>query len=286
MDNLFSQPYLAEDAELVVAAQQGNRTALEELMGRHHPWIFNLALRMTGSPQDAEDVTQEILIKMLTRLATFQGKSSFRTWLYRIVTNHVINMKRHAWEDVFTSFESYSDILDSVPFQDPPEAETMPVDVEVLIEETKLSCLMGMLLCLDRTQRLVFILGAVFRVSSEIGAEIMEISPENFRQLLLRARKQLGNFINEKCGLLNPANPCRCARKTRGAIAAGFVDPQQLQFQPQYVQKIKAVALESSAYVEETLDLQIQDLFRGQPFLASPDDRQRLKQMLEGWFPV
>jgi RNA polymerase sigma factor (sigma-70 family) len=49
---------------------------------------------MLHHPQDAEDATQEILIKVLTRLSSFEGRSSFRTWLYRIVVNHVLNMKR------------------------------------------------------------------------------------------------------------------------------------------------------------------------------------------------
>ena len=53
-------------------------------MGRHQPWIYNIAARMLYHPQDAEDATQEILVKALTALASFEGRSSFRTWLYRI----------------------------------------------------------------------------------------------------------------------------------------------------------------------------------------------------------
>ena len=49
---------------------------------------------MVYHPYDAEDATQEVLIKLLTKLSTFEGRSSFRTWLYRIVVNHVLNMKR------------------------------------------------------------------------------------------------------------------------------------------------------------------------------------------------
>jgi RNA polymerase sigma factor (sigma-70 family) len=53
---------------------------------------------MLHHPQDAEDATQEILIKVLTRLSPFEGRSSFRTWLYRIVVNHMLNMKRERVE--------------------------------------------------------------------------------------------------------------------------------------------------------------------------------------------
>ena len=84
MINIFRRNYLSDtkDSELVTSAQQGNRAALESLILRHQGWIYNIALRMVGSPHDAEDVTQEILIKMLTKLSSFQGKSDFRTWLY------------------------------------------------------------------------------------------------------------------------------------------------------------------------------------------------------------
>src|SRR6266404_7375555 len=83
-----------EDQDLVMRARSGDRQALEELIQRHQGWIYNIAVRMLYHPQDAEDASQEILIKVLTRLSSFEGRSSFRTWLYRIVVNHVLNMKR------------------------------------------------------------------------------------------------------------------------------------------------------------------------------------------------
>src|SRR5215467_5011664 len=82
------------DGELVDKAQNGDRSALEQLVLRHQAWIYNIALRMVFRPQDAEEVTQEVLVKVITKLSTFKGESRFRTWLYRIAANHVLNMKR------------------------------------------------------------------------------------------------------------------------------------------------------------------------------------------------
>lgn len=65
------------DRALVTRAQAGDRRALEELAARHQAWIYNIAIRMLGHPQDAEDATQEILIKALTRLSSFEGRSRF-----------------------------------------------------------------------------------------------------------------------------------------------------------------------------------------------------------------
>src|SRR5947209_14841121 len=86
------------DAELVEQAKSGSRAALEKLILRHQAWIYNIAVRMVFEPHDAEEVTQEVLVKVVTQLSTFQGKSTFRTWLYRIAANHVLNMKHRGGE--------------------------------------------------------------------------------------------------------------------------------------------------------------------------------------------
>src|SRR6266404_1759815 len=104
-----------EDQSLVLRARSGDHQALEELVQRHQTWIYNIAIRMLHHPQDAEDATQEILIKVLTRLSSFEGRSSFRTWLYRIVVNHVLNMRRGRVEVQHESidFASYGAALDA-----------------------------------------------------------------------------------------------------------------------------------------------------------------------------
>jgi DNA-directed RNA polymerase specialized sigma24 family protein len=127
----------AADIELLAAIRGGSRQALEELVTRHQGWIYNIALRMVYHAQDAEDVTQEVLIKVVTRLSTW----------------------------------------------------------------------------------------AIFGVSDAVGAELMEISRDNFRQKLSRARRDLHNFMNDQCGLINTANPCRCAKKTQAFMKAGYIVP-------------------------------------------------------------
>lgn len=270
----------AEDKDLVAEAQTGDKAALEALVKKHQAWIYNIAWRMVGSPHDAEDVTQEILIKMITKLSTFQGKSGFRTWLYRIAANHVINMKRRRTEYFFTSFERHDEVRKALD-GDIPDPQSVPVDVGLLIEETKIGCMSGMLLCLDRTQRLVFTLGGVLGVDSELGAEIMEISPANFRQQLSRARKQLSNYMNEKCGLMNKENPCACARKTRALIEAGYIDPHNLQFYKHHVEKVRTLVAAHANEIVDVLDLRAQELFQDHPFLEPPDYVRIIEGLLQ-----
>ncbi len=74
----------ASDDALAAAAIAGDRAALEALLGRHRGWIHKLALRMLWDVRGAEDATQEILVKVATRLASFRGESAVRTWVWRV----------------------------------------------------------------------------------------------------------------------------------------------------------------------------------------------------------
>src|SRR5438874_8284344 len=142
----------ADDLALVRRIQSGDRDALEALVVRHQDWVFNIVLRMVYHPHDAEDVTQEVLIKLLTKLSTFEGRSRFRTWLYRIVVNHVLNMKRRRVEEANWSFAKYGDGLNSAPDEELPDPKSVPADLRMLVDEARVGCTSGMLLCLDRQQ--------------------------------------------------------------------------------------------------------------------------------------
>jgi RNA polymerase sigma factor (sigma-70 family) len=270
-----------DDRALVARAQAGEGQALEEIVRRHQAWIYNIAIRMLYHPQDAEDATQEILIKALTRLSSFEGRSRFRTWLYRIVVNHVLNTKRGRLEPATTSFECYGHGLDTTPDLDPPDQRSVAADVRLLVDEARIGCTSGMLLCLDREQRLTYILGEILDVTDALGAELLEISADNFRQRLARARRDLHHFMNDKCGLVNRANPCRCAKKTRGFIQAGYVDPENLLFARARVLQVREVVPTASAAIT-TLDGQCAEIYREHPFHESPDLVDALRRLLDG----
>lgn len=268
------------DRLLVTRASEGQQDALEALVRRHQPWIYNIAIRMLYHPQDAEDATQEILVKALTRLSSFEGRSRFRTWLYRIVVNHVLNMKRGRREPEVLTFSCYGHGLDTTPDLDPPDQATAAPDVLLLVDEARIGCTSGMLLCLDREQRLIYVLGEIFGVTDAVGAELLETSRENFRQRLARARRELHNFMTDKCGLVDPANPCRCAKKTRGFIQAGYVDPDNLLFARRRLQEVREVA-RTTADTLVTLDARCGEIFRQHPFYDPPDLAQALRKLVE-----
>lgn len=269
------------DETLIASALRGNREDLETLIARHQDWIYNIALRMVWNPQDAEDITQETLIKIITKLSTFKGKSRFRTWAYRIVANHVINMKKRGLEKYIITFRDYWNDIEKTPDQDLPDPNTIPVDLPLIVEETKIQCMMGMLLCLDRQQRLTFILGEIFGVTDAIGSEILEIRRAAFRQRLSRARRQVYNFMNEKCGLVKRENPCHCERKTKALMDDGSIDPGNLTFNSNFYHRVRTVSRDRQRQLEKFVDNRCRALFRDHPFKQSPDLVKPLRRMLQ-----
>jgi RNA polymerase sigma factor (sigma-70 family) len=270
-----------EDDELVRLAKNGDREALERLILRHQAWIYNIAVRMVFQPQDAEEVTQEVLIKAATRLSTFQGQSKFRTWLYRIASNHVLNMRRRGGEAAGDhTFPTYAAAINNTPDSELPDPKSVPVDVPMLVEETKLACTAGMLLCLDRKQRLIFTLGEILGVSDTVGSDILEMTADNFRQCLARARRDLYQFMNNQCGLVNASNPCRCPKKTKGFIDGGHVDPNRLLFAAGHLQRINEAAVETVREIDDLAEKSYAAIYREHPFLEPSDQAGWLRGIL------
>lgn len=269
-----------EDQALVRLVQSGSKEALELLLSRHQRWIYNIALRMVCLPQDAEDATQEILIKVLTKLSTFRGESEFRTWLYRLAINHLLNMRRGRAEAKEWTFDDYGRELDHTPDAEVAAPDSERPDAQLLLQEAKIGCTSGMLLCLDREQRLVYVLGEIFGVTDRVGAELLDISRESFRQKLTRARRELCNFMQGKCGLVKESNTCRCARKTQGFIKLGYVDPQNLLFARERVIQVREVAGKRSEQLDALFDAYA-EVHRSHPFQESPDVARSLRTLIE-----
>lgn len=272
----------SRDEELLTQVQAGDRENLETLLVRHLPWIFNLSLRILHRRADAEDATQEILLKVIQALPGFRGDAKFSTWLYRIAVNHLLNVKKSKWAsaDAICSFTVASAGLRQVPDLDPPDPRTVPVPVEILVEETKNNCIIGTLLCLDGRQRLVFILGEIFQVSDQVGAEIAEVTPANFRQLLSRARRDLYEYLRDNCSLVNPENDCKCLRKTRAFIQSGFVNPDKLEFTQAHVRKVREVAAQRTLEIFEAYMEAGASVYRNHPFYEPSEQTEILRRVL------
>jgi RNA polymerase sigma factor (sigma-70 family) len=280
--NPLSVAYAADasDAACVRAAVRGERPALEELVRRHQGFVFSLAQRMLYSPEDAADATQEILVQIVTSLASFRGEASFRTWAYRIAVRHLLARKKGRVENVVHSFGCFAQTLDDTPDLDPPDQGTLPVDVRLVIEEAKVGCLMAMLLCLDREHRMAFVLGEIFEASDVVSAEVLGVSPDNARQRLARAREQLRHFLSGRCGLLDEQGTCRCARKTKGFVNQGIVDPARLRFRQVHLDRTKEQAVVGVRDMQRYVEQAYAQLLRAQPMAESLSFADVLRDVL------
>ena len=241
-----------EDTEMLVSrAVEGDQEALEQLLTEVQDLVFNLSLRMLGTIQDAEDASQEILIRVMNNLASFRGESAFSTWVFRIAVNHLKNYRKSMFARQPLSFEYYGEDIVSGKEKDIPDL-TMGVDRNLLEQELKLSCTNVMLQCLDADSRCIYILGTMFRVDSRLAAEILDLSPEAYRQRLSRIRKKMAGFLEEYCGL-SGKGVWSCGKRVSYAIASHRMNPEK----PEYtsLKENTEFLLECKTAMEEIDDL-------------------------------
>lgn len=266
-----------EDRQFCAKAVAGNKQALELLIQRHYTFVYNVALKLVLDPTDAEDITHDALVKVITHLSQFNGNSAFRTWLYRIVVNHFLDMKRRKMEDVYVNFSSF--VGNTETLENMPEQATIGLDAAE-IEETRLMCTTGMLMCLTRDQRLVYILGDIFEIGHTAGAEVLAISPDNFRQRLARARADLHAFIHNRCGLINPTNACRCPKKTRLWIDQGLVNKDKLVFNTRYTKRVNEIAQEFRKDDVASASTLHELLYQSHPYQSGQREQQLIADLL------
>jgi RNA polymerase sigma factor (sigma-70 family) len=269
----------SNDIDLIARSLKGDTGALEEIILRHQSWIYNIALTMTGDVHGAEDITQEVLIKVITKLSTYDShKAAFRTWLYRIVVNHIVNLKYNQKEKFFSEIVLSYNHGEHIDLH-PDTRKSFRPGHALIAEETKTSCVLCILLCLSRMERIIFILGVLFDVTDRIGSEICGISRGNFRKILSRSRKKIFNFFDSNCSLLHENNPCTCAKQTDFLIRAGMIDIRDLAMNRDSFGAIQEVLGDSVRDLESSY-YEFLALFKGQPFFKGPDTVQWLRNLL------
>lgn len=268
-----------EDRRLIKEVLGGSKTALELLIKAHYNFIYNVAFRFVFNHDDAHDLTQDVIIKAITNLSQFNHQSNFQTWLYRIVFNHFLSTRKTKMEFAVVSFDEYGKALDNIPDIELNKHEQS--EFQDKVEDAKIGCMTGMLLCLTREQRLVYTLGEVFDIESKTGAELLNISADNYRQILSRARKSLYNFMNNKCGLVNTNNPCRCHKKTKGFIKAGWVNEDNLHFNNHFINRISAIATIKSNQFDNWKDEKYGALFKEHPYYDEDKSGELINQLID-----
>lgn len=261
---------------LVEQATAGDKKALEALAAGVQDMVFNLSLRMLGTFADAEDAAQDILLKMITHLSSFRGESAFTTWVFRIAVNHLKNYKKHMFARFPLSFEYYGDDIENGKIQDVPDL-TQNVEKDLLAEELKMSCTNVMLQCLDPESRCIFILGTMFQLDSRIAGDILEMTPEAYRQRLSRVRRKMADFLGQYCGEYGSGR-CKCKDRVNYAIQNHRIHPLHLDYTA--ASEIPVQTIMDVKNAMEEIDGLSQDFSFCKPYRSPERTRNLIKEFL------
>jgi RNA polymerase sigma factor (sigma-70 family) len=212
--------------EVARLAVDGDPEALDRLVRELQGDIYGLALRMLWNREDAEDATQEILVRAVTRLAQFDFKSRLKTWVYRVAVNYILDVKKSPVERLHLSFDRFAeDLAEGLSSDGPADAEQ-----SLLVEEVKIGCTLGMLQCLDRPHRLAYVLGEILELPGPEAADALDIAPDLFRKRLQHARAAIVSFTRTYCGLASDTAACACNRRVPAALRVGRIREDDLRF--------------------------------------------------------
>ncbi len=186
----------ADDAELVSAAQRGDRQAVETLLRRHHDKIHSICRRLAGNDADGMDATQEALVAIVRGLPRFGGRARFTTWAYRVATNAALDeLRRRARRPVPGLPAERDDTLG-------PTAGTDPADVALRVD------IDAALAQLPEEFRVAVVLRDVAGCDYAEIATILRIPPGTVRSRIARGRGRLAQALRPEDGPGGDGNPC------------------------------------------------------------------------------
>ena len=186
-----------EDFELLRLAQEGDRSALSELIKRYENKIYNYAMRFVQNKEDAEDILQETFLSMIKAVKTFRGESGFATWIYKIATNTAL-MKIRTQRRIFESLEE--DTIDLSRDYQGVNLQLAESPLENLQNKELMDNIIHSLDTLPPKHRSVFLLRDVEGFSTEEVSSILNMSSpavkSNLRRARIALRDKLVDFIS------------------------------------------------------------------------------------------
>jgi len=228
-----------------------NRTLtvdFDSLVREHGKQVFNLAYRITGNRNDAEDVMQETFLQVHRNLDTFRGEAALSTWIYRVAVNCSLQVKRmlnKAYIDSLdeTILQFRDDLPDDVKgWQSDPETRYI---YDELITEVQKACYHFITFRLTDEQRVAYLLRTVLGFSLDDIAQILEVSKNTVKARLHRAKVALGKYFSGRCQWVPGGEGCSCESRL------GF----SLSIAPEVLQRLRNIPPDrkTSAMIRTTL---------------------------------
>ncbi len=212
--------------DVVVRAQSGDGVAFTELVQAHQAEVLSFLYRMTAHRQDAEDLAQELWLRVHKKLAEFEGRSSFRTWLFRVATNLARDHHRvrQRWPE--HAQDMAKELAESGP-ETAAEFRRVVQDsahARFEIREHIDCCLTCIMKTLPLEQQLAVLLCEMYGFTNAEAAEVLDVSLGVLKHLLHDARNTLDRVFEHRCALINKHGICHQCSELNG-----FFNPQQNQ---------------------------------------------------------
>ncbi len=182
-----------DEERLIKRAQNGDSKAFEMLIEAHFKKIYNIAYRIAGNPDDASDMTQEVMIKLFRNINSFGGNSKFSTWVYRVATNTCLDelkkLRRHSAYSINSEIntgegEFLYEVEDTSPT---PDLEVERGELSDMVEKA--------ITALNPEHRAIITLRDIQEFSYEEIANILNISEGTVKSRISRARMQLKKIL-------------------------------------------------------------------------------------------
>ena len=189
-----------DDKHMLVKARRGELSAFEELVRKYEKRVYAVALRSSGSPEDAADITQEVFLRAWRSIETFRGDSGFSTWLFRITMNMCVDHARHK-----QSQPQCQPLVIGEEDAERPIPDTAPTPEEHLDNSELGRELAAALDAVSEEHRRIVLLRDVSGMSYTEIAEVLEISVGTVKSRLARARVALRRILLERGNLFEAA---------------------------------------------------------------------------------
>ena len=183
-----------EEAEIIRRCKAGDLSAFNQLVRQYEKLVYNFAYRLTNNYDDANDISQEALIRVFSAIKSFRGDASFTTWIYRITTNVFLDERKRARAHPHTSLDEHVELEESSIVRQIEDPSPQPL---AQIEEKELGNILHLAVAsLPEYQRAMVVLYHTEQKSYEEIAEIMNLPIGTVKSRLNRARLALKEILS------------------------------------------------------------------------------------------
>jgi RNA polymerase sigma factor (sigma-70 family) len=211
-----------------MSSPESSRLSVAELYRSYGRKVFNLAYRMTGDRSVAEDVLQEVFVRIIKNYKRFSGASSVYTWIFAITKNVCLRTKQRTFRNFETLVATAKEPYESTSHDE--------IERHYYVRQVKDGCLTGLLRCLSFHQRVAFIMSVLYNVPTQTIAVALKKSANSVRILVSRAKDNLRTFLCKNCSLYDRANKCRCENMINFSLQHAWIAAYDSRTSPAIVE--------------------------------------------------